>query len=394
MSQHPGILAPAIGHSPIFPPALVPVLVRLLPDHPVVESLGFDGLSDVLTRVFFASLQTEEREHHPIRVALAGANALEEGLDPVTQGWKQLRLRTPCPFTTRNLLRLSRAAPSDRLFITVARTERDGIAITGLAREGFGAVEGTIVRLRAHEPGNLEVWASGRRVLEYLQGYIMAPPEDVLFSSGIVRARLLAFATQASAPARYVEAIASIVRHLADHPHGGILVLSTDPEPRLPEGATFALRTDTHLWEVLHQLGATELETPQVGDDRGALYRAVLRTEIERTISEIGRLTALDGATILDSRLGVHGFGIILPVAARLTVLEVMDAAGTLRRAFPLDQYGARHRAAASYAAAHPGSLVFVASTTGALGCMLSEEAHAPVMLWRFRSGDLASPAP
>jgi len=144
----------------------------------------------------------------------------------------------------------------------------------------------------------------------------------------------------------------------------------------------------------LHQLESAEVRASDRDGGRVELLRGVLRTEVERTIGEIGRLTALDGATILDPCLGVHGFGIVLPVNADVRVVEVLDAAATMSRPFPLDQYGARHRAAASYAADNPGSLVFIASATGTMGCMLREEAGSLVLLWRFRSGDLASPLP
>jgi hypothetical protein len=379
----------------MFPPALAPVLTDLLPEHPVLQWLGTEALSDVMTRLFFASLQTEERAHHPIRVALTGRPKVASELERQTPSWKYLPFRSPCPCTTRNLLRLARAAPSDRLFITVTQSAHEGLAITGLARAGFGPDEGMNVTLRAVAPGNLEVWVSGRRVLEYSQGSIQAPPEDLLLSSGIVRAKLLSFAAEAKAPAGYIESIASIIRHLADHPHGGILVLSAEDEPQLPPEAAFAPRGDRHLWELLQQLGwpsagAPEQETTPATE----LYRTILRTEIERTLSELGRMTALDGATILDRYLGVQGFGIVLPVRPDLRVLEISNAAATHRRPFALDQYGARHRAAASYAATHPGSLVFIASATGGIGCMLREQHSESVMLWRFRSGDLASPAP
>jgi hypothetical protein len=358
-------------------------------------SLGGIALAEILTRVFFASLQMEEAEHHPIRVALMGGVKSEAELEASISGWKSLRFRHPCACTTRNLLRLSRAASAERLFIAVAGTPDGGLVAIGLAREGFGPDEGAIIKLRAPRPGNLEVWVSGKRVIEYVQGYVQAPPEDVLLSWGLVRTKLLSFAAESQAPSGYIESIASIIRHLTDHPHGGILVLSADDEPDVPAEATYALQTDTHLWDMLHQLGSSSESRPRGPKDASSeLLREVLRAEIERTISEVGHMTALDGATVLDRRLGVRGFGIVLPVHPNVSVVEVMDAAATKRHPFALEQYGARHRAAASYAATHPGSLVFIASVSGDIGCMLREEHASSVMLWRFRSGDLASPAP
>ncbi len=378
----------------IFPPDLASVVRGLLLHHPVLASLKESALADVLTGIFFASLQTEEHEHHPIRVVLTGdTQSFMNGRS--TYGWKQLRFERPYPCTTRNLLRLSRAArAAERLYLSVSSDIAGGPVLTGLAREGFEPDDSTI-KLRASEPGCLEIWSSGRRVLEYLHGHIQVAPEDVLLSSGRVRERLLAFAAAAQAPLGYIEAVASIIRHLAVHPHGGILVLSAEDEPQVPAGASFTLRADTNLWDALTRLASSTAVESSTGDAASAeLLQAALRAEIEYSITEIGGMTALDGATILDRRLGVRGFGVVLPVRAQVSVLEMLDAAATVRRAFDLQQFGARHRAAASHAATHAGDLVFIASTSGNIGCMLRDEDVSTVMLWRFRAGDLASPAP
>jgi hypothetical protein len=379
----------------LFPPGLVPVLSELLPDHPVLEAFGHGAMAEVLTAVFFASLETEEHEHHPIRVLLVREAQVMQEPAYGALGFQLLPFRAEMSCSTRHLLRLARALGSDRLAITITGSP-ERFAITGLAREGFGKDEGELIEVRAPEPGCLEVRLRGRRLIEYVRGKIQVPPEDVLLSAGRVRDRLLAFAAEVRAPSGYIDAVASAVRHLAEHPHGGILVLSATDDPEISDEASFVLQSDTHLWDVLHELHH-ELEHGATADEEatsGELRRQAMRAEIERTIHEIGRMTALDGATILDRRLGVRGFGIVLPVRADLAVIEVLDAAARERRAFLLDQYGARHRAAASYAASHPGSLVFVASATGDIGCMLADEHPPNVLLWRFRSGDLASPVP
>ena len=132
-----------------------------------------------------------------------------------------------------------------------------------------------------------------------------------------------------------------------------------------------------------------------VGSNPNPAHRSLLieslRAELALTIAEVGRLTALDGATILDWRLSVLGFGAILPVMTDVVVMEASDAAATSTIAFPLQQYGARHRAAASYASEHPESLVFIASSDGDMACMLRKRSDPHVLMWRFRSGDLTS---
>jgi hypothetical protein len=138
----------------MFPPDLVPAIRKLLPGHPAVASLGRDALADILTLVFFASLQTEEREHQPIRVALLGRER-DEGAQPTIRGWKHMPFERNVACTTRHLLRLSRAASADRLFLTVVLSETEELLVTGLAREVPGAEEGAVLKVRAPEPGNL-----------------------------------------------------------------------------------------------------------------------------------------------------------------------------------------------------------------------------------------------
>lgn len=367
----------------IYPPRLAQALFRLLPEQPLLLAIGESALAELLSTAFFASMETEEGEHQTIRVVVT---CLEESSTLAAAG--RLTLRAPCPCTSRHLLRLARGARSARISIAVAKVAGE-LAIVGLARDRFGADERALIRIVALKPGQLKVWVAGERILEYTHGFVRRPPEDVLLSAGPVRQKLLAFATQSRAPAGYIESIASVLRHLADHPHGGILVLSREIAPETSVDASFTLEPERHLWDLLHAM-----KNAKARPGERNLDQETLRSEIQRTIGEIGDMTALDGATILGRHLGLCGFGVVLPVRADVSVLEVVDAAGTVRRPFFLDQYGARHRAAASYAFTHPGSLVFIASVSGDVGCMLCEQDDCQVLLWRFRGRDLVSPAP
>lgn len=372
--------------APVFPPALAARLSQLLPSHALLNRLG-PAFADILNAVFFASLQTEEGAHQPILVVLTG-DALE-GLRALPTS-RVLRFRSPCAATARNLLRLARAACSERMLIVVGNTSA-GLAITGLARDAF-AQDNHLLKIRAPTPGSLEVWLGNQRLLEYTHGQVQTPPEDLLLSTGYVREKLLAIARDTQAPAGYVEAVSSIVRQLAEHSQGGILVLSAEQHPYIPPSASFALEPDAHMGELLRHLTGSP---SAVLDEASELLRQeAIRAEIERTIAEIGRMTALDGATVLDHSLAVRGFGIILPVISEIRVTQVFDHAATVRRPFPVEQYGARHRAAASYASSNPGSLVFIASSSGDIGCLLRERSGEQVLMWRFRAADISVSGP
>src|SRR5690606_22972472 len=104
----------------------------------------------------------------------------------------------------------------------------------------------------------------------------------------------------------------------------------------------------------------------------------------ERTVEEMGALTATDGATVLDRGLGLLGFGVVLPVTEPGVVMEVLDAEGETLSHFDLNTRGTRHRAAATYARLHPGSVVFVASQDGEIACLFRETTWENVLVWRF----------
>jgi len=70
---------------------------------------------------------------------------------------------------------------------------------------------------------------------------------------------------------------------------------------------------------------------------------------------------------------------VVLPVG-RTVVVRARDQQG--RRTIDLSARGTRHRASATYAAEHPGSVVFVASEDGQVSCMSREGAEEDVVLW------------
>ena len=115
----------------------------------------------------------------------------------------------------------------------------------------------------------------------------------------------------------------------------------------------------------------------------GQLLRSAFLTEAERVGEEFGRLTAIDGAVLLNCNLALTAFGIILPVGGSVPIVERPPRTHP-RAPVDFDSRGTRHRAAATYAAEHPGSVVFVASEDGQVSCLLREAITTPVRLWHL----------
>ena len=94
-------------------------------------------------------------------------------------------------------------------------------------------------------------------------------------------------------------------------------------------------------------------------------------------IQELGALTAIDGATLLNRELALVAFGAILPVAEQF---QGRDAETGMT--VDLGSRGTRHRASAVCANRNPGSVVFVASEDGGVTCMLRIPEQDYVTMW------------
>ncbi len=384
-------------HGALFPPALVPSIRRLVPGHAAIRAMPDAELADLLTAVFFASLETEEQLRHPLRIAFVGPareGSIPDVHDPSgvsSYRWRFLAFRDPVPFEGRSLLRLSRAAESERLFVVVS-TARGPLEIAGLAREGFRVEEDPVLKVVSESPGRLEIWSGPRRVLEYVGGSMKVPAESILLAGGPVRRSLLDLAREERVGIEYNETVARLVRSMSAHGFGGILAIRSEPDPELRgEDGGFLVDADVPLCAMLRALSRYDGTSRPAAraDDPDDVIRQALRAEVDRVIAEVGRLTALDGATVLDRSLGVRGFGIVLPLAADSIVVQAKDPEGRALVPFDLQLRGARHRAAASYAHAHPGAAVFIASADGDIGCMVRSPGDPHVVMWRFRRGDL-----
>ncbi len=372
----------------LFPPELVPHVRLALPDHPALWGISDARLGELLTLVFFASLERDEGAHLPIRVVFSGDPDRAPESHRELHRWRHLAFTRPRRCSVLNLRRLSRATLPDWTFIHIGAIE-DALVLRGLARQGLGAEDDALLCVISPDPGRLEIWSGGRRKLEYAHGRLVPAPENVILSAGPVQRSLRNAGGSAGVPARawsaYLDAIAGIVRAMSAHGHGGILIILAAAEEAVHGHGGFRTESTASVLLALERL--SELESIVPGSDPAgvvAVQRATLGAEIERAIGEIGGLTALDGATVLSPDLRVRGFGMILPTTDRIRALESSTAEPDSLLPFALEARGARHRAAAAFARDSPGSVVFVSSSDGDLGCMLREAAADHVLVWRF----------
>ena len=409
-----------VGHEPslVFPPVLARVARgRLTPLSTCLAGVSDDDLVQLLTTVFFAGLETYEGEHHSIGVTFVGRNQSDFVMTDAAASagvplyrWKILRFASPRPFVPRELAKLSVASAERRIYSAVGVLEDGTLAVTGLAREGVNSGPDPFVKILTSRPGCLEIRSGRELVIEYERGAILAVTDDPVFAAdNSIHRALKTIATNSGVEEHvvphYLDAVAFLVREMIAHGRGGILIIGTEEEPAVTGTAPYAMVVDSSLasllrlaWRIGSGSGVTsttgvwrhgdprirEVSAPPAGAAFGQLLRSAFLTEAERVGEELGRLTAIDGAVLLNCNLGLTAFGIILPVGGSVPIIERTGNGDHPPRLMDFDSRGTRHRAAATYAAEHPGSVVFVASEDGQVSCLLRDSASSPVRLWHL----------
>ncbi len=413
---------PAEPSVPVFPPALARVLRnRFASKRGYLAEVSDEVIVQLLTTVFFAGLETYEGERNPIGVVFLGRNQTDFIIPEGTESggaflyqWKVLQFDSPRPFAVRELVKLAVAGVDRRIYSAVRVIDDGSLAITGLAREGVNADSDAFVKIIASNPGCLSIRRGRDLVLGYERGTILTGGEELVFSAGPIRRALEATAEAAGldgdAVSDYLDAVRSIVREMAAHGRGGILIVSHEERPQVAESATYTMMRDSSL-AALHRLARRiqwkqDVDSPsrpsaEKPESSGAahggtgtppfghLLRNALLTEVERVIEEFGALTGIDGAILLNRDLALMAFGVILPVGRPTAVAEALDAEGLHGRIIDLGSRGTRHRAGVTYAARHPGSVVFVASEDGQVSCLFRSSPRHQVRLWRLGPTDV-----
>jgi hypothetical protein len=389
----------------VFPPTLVPLVrERLTRRSGCLSDVTDDDLARLLTTIFFAGLETYEGEHNPIGVAFVGRSSADfviaegaaAGALPLYQ-WKILRFASPRPFVTHELVKLGVSGTEHRIYSAVGVLDDGRLAITGLAREGFNGGPDPFVKIIAPRPGCLSIRSGRDLVIEYERGSILAFDEDREFSAGPVRRGLEAIARSAGVDAdvvpHYLDAVAFLVHEITAHGRGGILIVSADELTSVAESAPYGMVPDSSLAALLRLAWRAGQNKGGASENRafGQLLRNAFLTEAERVVEEFGRLTAIDGAVLLNRDLALVAFGAILPVGGQIMVTEAKLADDGSAQVIDFGSRGTRHRASATYAREHPGSVVFVASEDGQVSCMFHERLDEPVRLWYLAAGRLAS---
>lgn len=304
-------------------------LTRLQQTAPLPDGRQLERLTEIL---FWASLLTEEGRPVTFRVVLRGPAEAASRYVPAFE------LATPLPLEPNTLRRFSPAHdPRNGCLEVYFQGDRPLLsAIAGLKSTPFAASPHAFSVLSS-QPGTLDFSWYGTHLVRYSQGGIERW-SDAQVSSGAL-GRWLAEVFDTTAGLQSV--IDHIARSIAEHGHGGSLWV-------LPAGAPVG--------------PSIRVEYPASPFE---FARSVRGSAERRTMSyTLGRLSAVDGAVLLDAEARLLGFGAFIDLESSFDVTR-HDAPDAQRVVSASSIGGGRHRAALSFCRRHVPSLAMVVSEDG-----------------------------
>lgn len=393
------------------------------PDALGLKKVG-EPLRELIDVVFFASLGKEEGAPTRVRVAYHEncLQTLRSVLDPIAVGggtgqreaWEVFAIQPSIgvtEFTVDTLRKIASATDFPRGVVAVGR-EQGRLLIKGVAyRMEYGDYdpvgEADVVFLHSSKPGHL-TFTMGHRTGYYEDGRWTRRTslEDLVESErSIVRAALATMSATLIdslpqgpwADRRIVfRVVRELVEGMAMARHGGLMLFSPtaygtagkyclDPgdQDRLTHRVKGYARALSASSEWFFKETGTQEEKEaydEAQQDKGTEEGA-----LNALIKGIARLTLIDNAVLLGTDLRVFGAGYTVRIGKRPRVWDAKDVEGHPGAQYPLDQHGSRHRAAASFAAATPGGVAFLASQDGALRCFHRPREQKRTLVWHLR---------
>jgi hypothetical protein len=412
-----------------YPPDLARYVVANWPEQHRL-TLSPELLEEALAVAFQASLTMEETRPTRFRLLLTPASSLPEAGVP-KEGVLRLRFERTRPLIADELRRLAPAVPFETALIG-AHPEQGKLQIWGLAHSGPAWLAPTwggrnlvpnwtydpIIHVTA--PGHLAVRCAGKLIGGLERGLVVDATLDVFESEWLramfereredVRAEHQALQAQAASPTAVEHSLVGkvgqqmlrrMIQLVRQAQHGGlILVVNADAAGRpgldgLRLKYTIGQDEPSHRYRtlLLNILRAVAEATPKssVGwADFAASenpYLAALEQEVFELSRVLANLTAIDGALVLDKRLGVLGFGaeVSAELPAPERVFRALDAEGRERQAEAVENVGTRHRAAYRFVNDHPDGIAVVISQDGGVSFVANREGQ--VVIWEQSVG-------
>jgi hypothetical protein len=409
--------------------AYPPDLAQYVEDHwpsDIAPRVPRQLLDEALSVAFQASLTFEETRPTRFRLLLTPAEQLPEDGAP-NHGVLRLQFDETRPFTADELRRLAPSAPFETSLIG-AHQEDGKLRIWGIGHSGpawlapaWGGrsvvpnwTYDPIVHVTG--PGQIAVRCAGRLVGALERGQVVDAMMDVFDSEWLpalfadereqIRSEHAARQAETEAPTLVEH---SLVLRIGQHMlrrviqlvrgagHGGMMLIA-DAErgasPMIFGGLRLKYRFHqdepshryrTLLFKILERVAAaTSKATVEWADF--ALDMSSDLEKLEHAVFEwsrvIANLMAIDGAVVLDKRLGLLGFGaeVSAELPAPSRVWRALDIEGREREPNAVENVGTRHRAAYRFVQGHPAGLALVISHDGGVSFVANRDGE--VVFW------------
>jgi hypothetical protein len=409
--------------------AYPPDLAEYVEDHwpsGSVLSVPRDLLGEALSVAFQASLTSEEARPSRFRLLLTPVDQLPANGVP-NQGVLRLRFDQTRPLTADELRRIGPSTPFETALIG-AHAEEGKLRIWGIAHSGPAWLAPTsggrslvpnwtydpIIHVTG--PGQLAVRCAGKLVGALERGLLVDAMMDVFDSEWLpalfarereqVRIEHAARQAQTQSPTLVEHSLVGrvgqhmlrrIIQLVRGARHGG-MILIVDASPGVAavsrDGLRLKYRFDqdepTHryrtlLFQILERVAAATSKATVEWSDF-ALDSSPDLERLERSVFELSRLvanlTAIDGAVVIDKRLGLLGFGaeVSAELPAPSRVWRALDTEGREREPDDIENVGTRHRAAYRFVHDHPEGLAIVISHDGGVSFVANRDGE--VVFW------------
>ncbi|HEX6275311.1 MAG TPA: hypothetical protein VFZ53_19860 [Polyangiaceae bacterium] len=408
--------------------AYPPDLARYVREHWPPESalaLSQRHLELALAAAYQASLTSEETRPVRFRLLLTPADALPESGSP-NEGVLRMKFERPRPFGSEELRRLAPAVSFETALVG-AEPDGDALRIWGIAHSGPAWLAPTwggrslvpnwtydpIVHVTG--PGKLAVRSAGRLLGAIDHGELVDVAVDVFESEWLpalfarereeVRAEHDAAQAQTASPTAVEHSLVGTVgQHMLKRAirivrgarHGGLfLFVDRPPGDTGPvEGlrSKYAILQDeparryrTVLLRLLEAVAGATSST-SVGWSDFASNPSAEFESLEQAVFEwsrvIANLTAIDGAVVLDKRLGLIGFGAEVSgeLPAPELIFRAFDTEGRDIRPDDVENVGTRHRAAYRFVSKHPDGIAIAVSQDGGVTFVANRDGK--VVFW------------
>ncbi len=415
-------------------PAYAPDLARYVEAHwpratPLTVPLAV--LEEALSTAFHASLTSEEGRPTRFRLLLTPAEALPAG-GTFNEGVLRLMFERSRGLSADELRRLAPAVAFDTSLIGAHTDDSRALRIWGVAHSGPAWLAPTwggrdvvpnwtfdpIIHVTA--PGHVAVRCAGKLVGALERGVLVDAMMDVFQSEWFpklferereeVRAKHAARQANAESPTLAEHSLVVLVgqqmlrraiRLIRNAGHGGMLLIldrtdgDADHLQSIRLKYSIAQDEPSHryhglLLRILEVIAASTSKTSVGWADFVANASPEL-AKLEQAVFEwsrvIANLAAIDGAVVLDKRLGVLAFGAEvkgeLPLNPR--VWRALDTEGHQRRPDEVESVGTRHRAAYRFVNEHPRGLAVVVSHDGNVSFVANQDGE--IVVWEQSMG-------